>query len=48
MFSVLRNGTLLTVLLGLALVACAIATGFIAGRYLNAFWDGLLGWFRRW
>lgn len=31
-----------------AVLGCALVTGFIAGRYLDRFWDGLLNWFRWW
>lgn len=30
----------------LAVLVCALVIGFIAGRYLDRFWDGLLDWFR--
>ncbi len=32
----------------LAVLVCAVVTGFLAGRYLDEFWDGLLRWFRWW
>ena len=32
----------------LATLACATVIGFLAGHYLDRFWDGLVEWFRRW
>ena len=32
----------------LATLACALITGFLAGHWLDRFWDGLTDWFRWW
>ncbi|MEN9575128.1 MAG: hypothetical protein RL514_2983 [Verrucomicrobiota bacterium] len=31
----------------LTVLVCALGIGFLAGHYLDRFWDGLLGWLRR-